>query len=224
VTPEVRKGLTDSSVQAGFERKPLAKFPAAVAVARIQESGYHSLTADGYGRGAYSVVTTRDVETPEQMARLEKLPMLQGIAPINRLMLPPELKSDLELRRAAASLQADLLLVYTFDTAFHTNDFAEPLTLISLGFAPNKQTHVVTTASAVLMDTRNGYVYGVAEATQRRDGLTNAWGSDNALDRARRRTETEAFDKLVGELEKTWQGVIKRYAGVYPTAPAAESR
>ena len=40
-----------------------------------------------------------------------------------------------------------------------------------------------------------------------------AWGSDVAADHSRLETESAAFDKLVGEFEKTWRNVVKQYAG-----------
>ena len=165
-----------------------------------------------YGTGAYSVVTTRDIEKPEQLDGLGKLPMVSGIAPINRLLLKPNFESDEELRQAAAQLQADMLLIYTLDTAFTTEDKAAPLSVISLGLSPNQQVRVTCTASAVLMDTRNGYIYGLAEATDQQNQMTNAWQNDVAIDETRRATESAAFGKLVGDLQGTWKGVVAKYA------------
>jgi hypothetical protein len=74
----------------------------------------------------------------------------------------------------------------------------------------------VTTASAVLMDTRNGYVYGVAEASSRTTKMMGAWGSDGAIDESRRHTETDAFNKLTGEIERMWNGVARQYTTARP--------
>src|SRR5258706_577198 len=82
---------------------------------------------------------------------------------------------------------ADMLLVYAVDTTFRGQDNAAPLSVITLGLSPNQQAQVVCTASAVLMDTRNGYIYGVAEATDRGTQLTSAWTSGSAVDQARTR-------------------------------------
>jgi hypothetical protein len=213
VTPEARQQQTDDSIARSLGKRPLAQFPTGIAAARVQAPGYQSATAQSWGTGRYSIVTTRDVETPEQVERLEKLPMVSGIAPINRLLLGDQLNSDLELRQAAAQLHADMLLVYTIDTRFEVDDKAAPVTVVTLGLSPNQQARVVTTASAVLMDTRNGYIYGVAEASEQGSQLASAWTSTSAVDDARRRTEAQAFEKLVGELEKTWTRVVRAYAG-----------
>jgi hypothetical protein len=202
----------DPSIIHALGTEPLAHFPTGVAVVRIQAPGYESETAKGWGNGRYSIVTTRDIESPADMERLNKLPKVSAIGPINRLLLPSQLESDLELREAAARMHADVLLVYTLDTTFLVEDKAAPLTVVTLGLSPNQQAKVVCTASALLMDTRNGFLYGVAEATDKQDQLASAWTSGAAVDQARRRTEGKAFAKLVGELEKTWGGVVDNYA------------
>ena len=202
----------EPSIVAAMGTQPLARFPTGVAVVRIQAPGYRSATAQGWGAGRYSIVTTRDIESAADLERLTKLPMVSGIGPINRLLLPTHLESDRELREAAARMHADVLLVYTLDTTFLVEDKAAPLSVATLGLSPNQQAKVVCTASALLLDTRNGYLYGVAEATEKQDQFTSAWTRAAAVDQARRRTEAMAFAKLVGELEKAWAGVVTTYA------------
>jgi hypothetical protein len=211
VTQAMVAGGTESGIEQQLNKKPLAALPTGLAVARLQAPGYRSRTAEGFGEGRYSVVTTRDVEPEAAVARLNKMPMVLGVAPISRLLLPAHLQTDQELRHAAAQLHADMLLVYTLDTTFQKNDLAEPLTVITLGISPNQKATIVSTASAVLMDTRNGYIYGVSEATSRSSKLMGAWGSGDAIDEARRVTEGEAFEKLVGEVEKMWGGVVRQF-------------
>jgi len=146
--------------------------------------------------------------------------MIKGIAPINRLLLPEELSSDMELRKAAAVLHADILLIYTLDTTFHTRDEVVPLTVVTLGLSPNQVVHVISTASAILIDTRNGYLYGYAEATEKTDQLTSGWTKVPAIDAARRRAEEEAFAKLTVAIEGSWKKVVQNYA----TAQTAVTR
>jgi hypothetical protein len=217
VTPEVQKANTPTDIAANFDRKPLARFPANIAVARIQAPNYASPTAQSFGGGAYSVVLTRDVEPEDAVKRLSKLPEIRGVAPVGRLILPAHFQSDRELRQAAATLQCDMLLVYTLDTSFHDRDVAKPISVITLGLSPTKVTNVTTTASAVLLDTRSGFVYGVAEASARKNGVASAWTTEGAIDGDRRRTETEAFEKLVGEVETMWKSVAQTFA---PPTPA----
>ncbi len=202
---------TDFSIEERLARKPAAAFPAHIAVARVQGAGYRSMTVDSYGYGQVGVVTTRDVEKDEQVARIAALPGIAGLAPVNRLLLPGRIDSELDLRRVAASVQADMLLLYTFDTRFNTGTTIPALGVVTLGLFPNKEARVTSTASAVLLDTRTGYVYGVCEATAQTEQLANAWSTKDAVDQARRRAETRAFDSLVGEFEKVWTGVAARF-------------
>jgi hypothetical protein len=213
LAPEVAS-QTDAAIRRTLDRKPLTKFPTSLALVRIQAPEYYSPTACGWGHGRYSIVTTRDVETDAQFARLESMPEVRGLARLNRLLFASSsLESDVQLRAAAAGLQADMLLVYTLDTTFYTEDAAVPLTVITLGLSPNRLAHAITTASGAFVGTHNGYVYGLAEVTARNDRLASAWTDSEAIDAARRKTESESFEKLVTELQKTWADIIRQYAG-----------
>ena len=144
--------------------QPAAPFPARLALARAQASGYYPRSNQCYGEGRYCVVTTGDIETEEDLERISQLPLVSGVAAMGRILLPPKLDSIKDLRRAAATLRTDLLLVYTLDTGFRIeNTDIGPLALISLGFLPNKEARVTSTASAALFDVRTGFLYGVAE-------------------------------------------------------------
>src|SRR6185295_921513 len=127
--PTVRDALTDPGVREVLVKQPLAAFPAAMAVARVQESGYRNRSVGSWGSGSYSLVTGRDVETPADFERLQKLPLVRTVAPLNRLLVSQRLEDGEQLRRAAAELGSDLLLVYTFDTTFTSNDWAPPLAI-----------------------------------------------------------------------------------------------
>jgi hypothetical protein len=207
-----RESLTDASINQALAKVPLAHFPCGIAAVRIQATGYHSDSTQTYGTGNYCVVTTRDIESPTDFNKLAKLPMVTGIAPLNRLLLPQQLNSDLELRQAGASLHADMLLIYTLDTSFQVEDHLAPMSVITLGLSPNMTAQVVTTASAVLLDTRNGYLYGYAEATEHGGQLTNGWMTEAAVEDSKKRTESRAFAKLVDGLQGTWNGVIVSFA------------
>ena len=53
---------------------------------------------------------------------------------------------------------------------------------ISLGLIPDRDAFITSSASAVLIDVRSGFVlYGVAESTAKESRLTNAWGSNDTL-------------------------------------------
>lgn len=223
ITPaDQREQLTDYQIKKELERKPLATFPANICIARVQGAQYHNYYHQGYGRGAYSVVTTRDVETDEHFQKIADLPMVAGIATVNRMLLPKELKSDMELRQAAARLHTQILLLYTFDTQFYDENNASPLDFVTFGFGNHKKIRITSTASAALLDVRNGYVYGVAEATAQHEQSTSSWNNQEKADESRRKAEAEAFDLLIIELTHTWKGVVNNYAKPPATASVTE--
>lgn len=194
-------------------RKPSPNFPARLAVARVQATGYKSYSAEAYGAGVFSVVTTQELMTDGQMQAISGWPSVAGVAPVSRLLLPASLRSLDDLRLSAAKLQADVLLVYTLDTAFRINGRGYgPLTAISLGIVPDRDAHVTATASALFIDVRTGFIYGVAEATAKASGLTNFWSSSDTVDRKRLEAEREAFGLLLAEAGKTWARIAGQYA------------
>jgi len=214
VTPGRQADLstfTDPRVKKAFVARPAIRFPANLALVRIQESGYRSESAQGVGSGAYSVVTTRDIETEQDIDAISRLPGVAGVVTLNRLLLPRALSSDLDLREAAAKLQTEAILIYTLATEFRDNNIIPPLTTLSLGLAPNKRYKINATASAILMDTKTGYIYGALEEGESRSGLTIAWGSSSAIESSRRKAERAAFDKLLASLQPFWTRIYHRF-------------
>ena len=194
--------------------KPVAPFPAAIAAVHVQAPSYSNyyLQRNGgvVGGIRYSVVMVRDAEQQSQFDKIASLPQVAGLASINRLLLPPNFQGEKELRDAAARLQADMLLLYTFDTSFFDTTLAKPLTLITLGFAPTRRVYVTTTASALLIDTRTGYVYSAYEVTAKTDLTSSFWGSAESIDEGRRVTERDSFEKLVDEFAASWPKLVER--------------
>jgi hypothetical protein len=88
---------------------------------------------------------------------------------------------------------------------------ARPLTVITLGLSPTRRISAATTASALLIDTRTGYVYSAYEATERAQTLSTSWGSGDSADEARRQTEQGAFARLIDEFVATWPKVLVRH-------------
>lgn len=214
VTPGRQADLstfTNPSVKKAFVARPSIRFPATLALVHIQESGYRSESAQGIGSGAYSVVTARDIETDNDIDTISKLHGVSGVVSLNRLLLPKSLSSDLDLREAAAKLQTEAILIYTIATEFSDNDVIAPLTTLTLGLAPNKRYKISSTASAILMDTKTGYIYGALEEGESRSGLTIAWGSSSAIDASRKKAERAAFDKLVASFEPFWTRIYNRF-------------
>lgn len=202
-------------IREGFAVKPSNPFPASIAVVRVQAPDYrnYNLQQRGgtYGSGRYSVVLAKELDEDVQLERVGNLDQVAGIVSINRMLLPDRLEGDREIRVAASRLQADLVLLYTFDTSFFDTDMAKPLTVITLGLSPTRKISATTTCSALLLDTRTGYVYSAYEVTETARTIATSWGSRDSADEARRNNEQKAFKKLVDEFVATWPKVLERH-------------
>src|SRR5437016_12484818 len=68
---------TEAGIAQTLGKRPPASQPTGIAVARLQAPRYRSATAEGFGDGRYSVVTTRDVEPDAAVERLAKMKMVR---------------------------------------------------------------------------------------------------------------------------------------------------
>ena len=206
--------ISSVSMQESFAARPAAVFPAGIAAVRVQEPGYVSYYTERqggvYGSGRYSIVAVKEVEEDADIQRIARLPDVGALVTLSPMLLPRNLQSDRDLREAAARLKADMVLLYTFDTTFHQNDASVALKTITLGLSPTRRVTVRVGASALLIDTRTGFIYAALEASENRKLVSNAWESEESADRARRDAEKAAFKALVAEFEKAWPGIRER--------------
>jgi hypothetical protein len=206
--------ISSYSMRESFEAKPAATFPAGIVAVHVQAPEYRDYYTEReggvYGHGRYSVIFAKEVETDADFDRIAKLPQVGGITTLSSLLVPRNLQSDRDLREAAAHLKADMLLLYTFDTSFHNADASEALNTITLGLFPDRKVTVHVTASALVIDTRTGFIYAAIESNEKRQLLSNVWESGEAADRARIDAEKAAFQSLIGEFEKNWPKIVDR--------------
>jgi hypothetical protein len=206
-------GIQAPDIRELLAREPAAEFPASISFARVQSPDYASRSADTFGSGSYSVVTTREFMLDSQIEALSEWPEVRGVAPLSRLLLPGRLNSLDDLRVSSARLKSDILFVFTIDTSFRVDGKSiGPLSVVSLGLLRDRETVVTTTASAIFVDVKTGYVYGAAEATANEIKQTSAWGSASAIDQSRLVTEKAAFASLTGESLKTWTNIVSEYS------------
>ena len=156
-------------------------------------------------------MTSRDIETDADFARLGVMPGVAAVGALNRLLLPGDLGLD-DVRTAAAELHGDTVLLYTLDTSFRTeSETFGPMQVVSLGFLKKHNAVVRSTCAAALLDVRTGYVYGVAESSATEEQRANAWSTNDAIDASRLRAERAAFSHALGEIETVWSEVYARY-------------
>ncbi|MEN8128286.1 MAG: hypothetical protein ABFR90_10865 [Planctomycetota bacterium] len=206
----------DEDIQKIVARQPESPLPANLVVLRLQDTHYYSYSCRGGSvqRGVYNVITTRDIEKDEDFQRIGNLSQIAQVGTVNRLLLPHNIVSDKDLRLSAAKLHADMLFLYTVDTKYWSEDNAKPLSVVTLGFSPSVNLHMVSTLSGVLCDVRTGYIYGTVEATEKQKQLTSWWANSDTADQARLRVERIAFEKMLDEFEKLWIGVAAERAAV----------
>jgi hypothetical protein len=218
---EPADGRSDREIAALLARRPSATFPAGLALARVQAPDYSSATVPPtLGAGAYTVLAV-GVEEREVLARVKALPMVSRVDALTPLLAPSEPRSDVELRRLAARLHAQVLLIYTLDTRFVLETEMAPLTILTLGLLSSKTGSIRSTASAVLIDTQTGFLYGAADAAAEVEAHTSAWSSPVRTDEFRREAETAAFRAMIGEFARIWERVLAEFAVI--DEPAARS-
>lgn len=200
--------FTTRSVADRLQVKPEATFPAMLAVARVQASGYHSYSAEGVRRGSITMVGPKDLEHDGDREKIKAWKGLSGLVRLTPIVVPAAQDDLLAFREAAASLRADILALYTLDTAFRVDDRdIGPLGLLTLGLAPTKSAVVQTTASLVFFDVRTGFCFGTVEWSEKDDQLASGWTERQAIEDARLRVERAAFVGMLAEAQKAFEEI-----------------
>lgn len=214
VDPGTRKKQTDYEIADALNKAPLARFPTAIAVVRVQSAAEKSSSHGvSYGRGAYRVLLTPTVERERHLNDIARLPQVSGVVRLNRLVLGKDLRTDKELRVAAARLHADLTLIYTINTQWTKDDDAEPLDVITFGLSGFRNITVTSTATAILVGTHNGYIYATAEVAKDKRYKDNAWRNAKQIEAVQEELEQQAFDGLVDGFIASWPEVVQAYVG-----------
>lgn len=211
VSAATRRAQTDGDIAQTLALRPLAQFPASIAVVRVQKADHASKSHGvSFGRSALVPITERTVETDEHLATLRALPEVRDVARLNRLVLGSA-QTDRELRAAAARLHADLLLVYTINTAVYREDRPEPINVVHLGLFSSRQYRVESTVTALLLGTHNGYLYATAEVAADQDITDNAWRNKRQIEDTVKSLEQQAFDQLVGSFTTSWPQLLQAH-------------
>lgn len=199
ISKPMTKGPSGSDADISSGARPTVRFPARVAVARINASG------DGF-----SLEDSTQGEKPEYAAKVAALPGIAGVVGLNRLALKSHVESYRELDREALKLGADLIAVYRFDSSEDIQDAFVPLTVATLGLAPNHTHKTTTVATLMVRDARTGYIYGVMEERADSGGLTAGIDVENATHRGKRRSREKAMEQLMEKLPAFWGGVLAK--------------
>jgi len=197
-------------INEAMSRRRKARLPARIAFARVQRSGYEG-GAPCQGTGEYCFVTTREFESDEDFARLKKMRKVSSVNPLKRLLVPEDLASMEQLRGAAKSMKANVLLVYSINTKYKIDDAQhQAVSVVTLGLLATRTARVDTTASAAIVDAVNGAVLGVAEGIAFDEQKASNWSTEGKLKASRAQVEQKAFQEMLGDVERVWKGVIRK--------------
>ena len=191
-------GSTGSgSTASGRVARPTVKFPASVAVARVEP-----------GHGGFHLISGTDVESDKHQSAARELQGVRGLVSINRTSLASQVKSYSGLDREARALGADVLAVYRFDDGERRSELFAPLTFFSLGLLPTTKYDAHSHVTLMVRDARTGYIYGVLEETGVSGGLTAEMDMHNASSRSKWRARQKALDQMAGKLPEFWSTVV----------------
>lgn len=194
--------------------EPVLTFPAKIGIARLDD-GYLSTIPPGE---AASWQTLAEKLGPSWGEFVPINPLIVGLA-TNKSVMPKrhrygyygdasrggELVND--IRVGAARQHVDAVLIY--ETAAKSENTSNPLAvtkLLLVGFwlAPSQYVEATATASAMLVDVRNGYTYGTAfgVAGEPASTLSTSVNEDEAEDRVLFRSKARAVAALTEEVEQ----------------------
>lgn len=203
---------TDPAVDRNLALVPAADFPTTVATAHVQAGIYsgphrfrHSDTP------AVRLVSKPELDQAASLSDLDGLPYLRAVRPVRSLLVRGEIRGLDSVRRAAAALQADMVMVYTFDTTTRENTTVPVVGVASLGILPNIEQKATSRVTGGLLDVRTGYLYGVLEAEGEATQLANGWTSEEAQGDAALRAEQRALCAFVEAAEDLWLDVVAEH-------------
>lgn len=208
---------TESDIASEFTKKPAAQFPAYIAVARLAGDEVRNAHRYYYRHDNYGSEAVDLSDSPKHAMIVEtigKQPDVGGATAINSLLLPKgESNAMKAIRKAAAKIHADMVLVYVVNSGLVDDDYAPFLTFITLGLAPTQDISAKATISGALIDVRTGYVYGVVNANAEDKTWSIGWTSRGIAKDLRLSVEEAVFKKFAETIPTNWKSVSTRYSG-----------
>lgn len=109
-----------------------------------------------------------------------------------------------DIRRGSARQHLDYVLIYevtdTSDQSRNALQLAD-LSILGLFVLPSRNMKVDSTATAMLIDVRNGYTYGTATAFAERKAVTTVIGSNGRKMKLKDKARLNAVEELSDEVE-----------------------
>jgi len=180
--------------------RPTVKFPARIAIARVETNRYSTTTR---------LIEDRSYERPEHLAQIASMPNIRSIVDIDPgLIEGPATYTN--IRHAARRLGCNMVAVYRFSTTHNSKDNATILSVATLGAAPTNSHATTTTVTLTIFDASNGYIYGVLQENATAKSLSSSWGHSESQNGLEQKTRQQAFDKLIKKLPNFWSTVTRK--------------
>ncbi len=183
--------------------EPDFRFPARIGLARLQ---HRNLTTVPQDEAEYWA------EFSEKMGR--RYGDLIPISPLVTSMVvgprthqnPGEIVND--IRKGAARQHLDYVLIYEVGSQDDRTSNAlriTDLTVLGLFVMPSRDVEIKSTASAILVDVRNGYPYGTATSFADKAGASTFAGRNKKRDKLEDQARLLAVSNLTKEIEEVFE-------------------
>lgn len=193
-------GTVESDIRTIAAVEPDLQFPARIGLARIE-------------RGQLIAVPQDESEAWATLHR-RLGPSFGDFVPVSPLIASMVSKTDKSrldrrdvvnnIRRGSARQHLDYVLIYEVsDTSDKTRNALQiaDLSILGLFVLPSRNIKVDSTASAMLVDVRNGYPYGTASGFAERKAVTTSVGSRGRKNKLKDKARIIAVKELTGEVE-----------------------
>jgi len=201
---------TNSEIYDIASIEPDLRFPARIGIARI------GIDPDNHRKGL-TAIPGDESDIWLEMAEKEgdRYGEFVPVSPFITAMVSQRHKDSSEvrhviddIRKGAARQHLDCVLVYEVtsqnDRKQNGLGFTDA-TVLGLFFVPSRKVEVDTTASAILLDVRNGYPYLTASSFSEKSSTTTRSASNSKISKLQDKGRMEAIEKLSIDVENGLQ-------------------
>lgn len=193
-------GFIEADIRNIASVEPSLEFPARIGLARIE-------------RGKLISVPQDEIEAWASLHR-RLGPSFGDFVPVSPLIASmvsttakrnPQARDVVDnIRRGSARQHLDYVLIYEVsDTSDYQQNALQlaDWSILGLFVLPSRNVKVDSTATAMLIDVRNGYPYGTATAFAKRKAVSTAMGSTTRKTKLQNKARVIAVKELTGEVE-----------------------
>ncbi len=185
--------------------EPLLKFPARIGLARIENGAMTAIPVGEFDVWFTLVQAHGDMGTFVPVDPFVAEYTAQTVISEDRRRSASRATDAVNrIRLGAARQHIDAVLIYEVGakaTKENTALALADLTVLGGAFLPTRAIDAEGRGRALLMDVRNGYPYGTAQATAALSRKTGSWGSDEETDALREAATLKVTRELAREVE-----------------------